>query len=301
MPTGNKYSVRRISRKDIPGLEVLFNQVYKRPVSKGYFEKKLGASHAGLEYAGFIAADPDGEIVASLCMVPCSILINGKRTRSAQLTDGMTLSSLRRAGLFGQLASSILELAISQGIELLFGFPNQDAFPALLKNDWVWKEDIDRFEIPVKRSIIWYYSRLTGGSGARFRKSAGSIHSILRDGFDGLDRNEKYIDYKLSLGNYGLIESAAGKAWIKTGSAIYIGDMEVEDEGFDALMKLITKAAVKNAAGRIHFQCSRGSRLHHLFGKRYRAIPSFPVVIKKVNPDLNTDRIKFTYADIDIF
>lgn len=301
MPTGNDYTVKRISRNDIPGLERLFNQVYKRPLPDGYFEKKLGTSYAGLEYAGFLASDHKGEIVASLCMVPCVILIKGAGIRSAQLTDGMTLASLRRAGLFGQLASSIIDLAKENEIELLFGFPNQDAFPALLKNGWVWKEDIDRFEIPVKRSINWYYNRLIGRKGSGFKKRSGNIHSVLRDGFDGLERNNEYLDYKLSLGNYGLIESSKGKAWVKAGSDLSVGDMEVEDEGFDGLMKLISREAVKNAASKIHFQCSRGSRLHHLFGKRYRATPSFPVVIKKINPNLNTDRIRFTYADIDIF
>lgn len=301
MPAGSDYTMRRISRKDIPALERLFSEVYKRPVADGYFEKKLGTSYAALEYAGFIASNLKGEIVASLCMVPCTILINGTGIRSAQLTDGMTLASLRRTGLFGQLASCIPDLAKNAGIELLFGFPNQDAFPALLKNGWVWKEDIDRFEIPVKRSVNWDFNRLVGRKGSTFKKRSGSIHSVLRDGFDGLDRNKEYLDYKLSLGNYGLIESSKGKAWVKAAADLSIGDMEVEDEGFDGLMKLIARTAVKNAARKIHFQCSRGSRLHHLFGKRYRATPSFPVVIKRINPDLNTDRIRFTYADIDIF
>ena len=301
MPTGNEYTVRRINRNDISGLERLFEHVYKRPVADGYFEKKLVTSYAGLEYAGFITAGPKGEIVASLCMVPCCILINGVSIKSAQLTDGMTNISQRRSGLFGQLVTCITDLAKQSGIELLFGFPNQDAFPALLKNGWIWKEDIDRFEIPVKRSINWYINRLAGRKGSSFTKRSGNIHSVLRDGFDGIDRNNEYIDYKLSMGNYGLVESGAGKAWIKTGLNLAIGDMEVEDEGFNGLMKLVKKEAVKNAAGKIDFQCSRGSRLHHLFGKRYRAIPSFPVVINKVNQDLNTDRIRFTYADIDIF
>jgi hypothetical protein len=301
MPTGNDYTVRRISRNDIPRLERLFSQVYKRRVVDGYFEKKLATSYAGLEYAGFIASATNGEIVASLCMVPCNILINGTTVKSAQLTDGMTSVSQRRSGLFGQLASCVLDLAKQSGIELLFGFPNQDAFPALLKNNWIWKEDIDRFEIPVKRSINWYFSRLKGRRDSGFSKTSGNIHSVLKDGFDAIERNDEYVNYKLSLGNYGLVESGRGKAWIKTGADLSIGDMEVEDEGFDGLMKLVFREAVKNAAHKIHFQCSRGSRLHHLFGKRYRAIPSFPVVIKKINPDLNTDRIRFTYADIDIF
>src|SRR5689334_730358 len=153
MPAGSDYTVRRIGRKDIPGLETLFNQVYKRQVAEGYFEKKLSSSFSKLEYAGYIASNAKNEIVASLCMVPCSILVNGTGIRSAQLTDGMTLASQRRTGIFGQLASAVLGLAKETGIELIFGFPNQDAFPALLKNGWVWKEDIDRFEIPIKRSI----------------------------------------------------------------------------------------------------------------------------------------------------
>jgi hypothetical protein len=98
-----------------------------------------------------------------------------------------------------------------------------------------------------------------------------------------------------------LIKTADGKAWAKTGSDLSIGDMEVEDEGFERLLKQVYREAIRNGVFNIHFQCSRGTRLHYLFGKRYRAIPSFPVVMKKMNQELDTSLIKFTYADIDIF
>src|SRR5689334_22779468 len=103
MPTGSDYTVRRIKRDDIPGLERLFNLVYKRPVAEGYFEKKLTTGYTELEYAGFIVSASNGEVVASLCMVPCCILINGAGIKAAQLTDGMTIASERRSGWFGQL------------------------------------------------------------------------------------------------------------------------------------------------------------------------------------------------------
>lgn len=301
MPTGNNYTIRRIRPEDIPELENLFHQVYKRPAASGYFEKKLATGYTGLEHAGFIASSIQGETVASMCMVPWFILLNGRKIKAAQLTDGMTHADYRRKGLYGQLTSCNFDLAKQSGIELIFGFPNQDALPALLKNGWEQQQQMDRFEIPVKRSILWYYNRLLRSNRSRLPEPSGEIHSVLRDGFDGIERSRDYINYKLSLGDYGIIQSSSGKAWIKARSDLSIGDMMVEDEGFNGLMKLVYKEAARNACSKIHFQCSRGTSIHHLFEKRYRAIPSFPVIIKKIHPDLNTAMIKFTYADIDIF
>jgi hypothetical protein len=301
MPAGNKYIISRIRHEDFPGLAEIFRKVYHRPVSNNYFEKKLATGHTGLDNAGFIASSSHGEMMAALCMVPCTVLLNGRNIKAAQLTDGMTDSGHRRNGLFGELVKANLELAKQSGIELLFGFPNLDSFQALLKNGWEEQQQLDRFVIPVKRSAYWLFRRLTGLKRLQSGEGPGNIHSVIKDGFDGIERNQDYITYKLSLNNYGLVKKADSRAWVKTGPDLSIGDMEVEDEGFETLLKQVYREAAKHGAINIHFQCSRGSRLHYLFGKRYRAIPSFPVVIKKINPDLNVERIKFTYADIDIF
>jgi hypothetical protein len=301
MPGGNKYTVTRIRQEDMQDLEKLFRKVYQRPVSHGYFEKKLATGYAGLDRAGFIASSSEGEVVACLCIVPCFVLVNGKRIKAAQLTDGMTDSSHRRNGLFGKLVTAILELSKESGIELLFGFPNQDSYQPLLKNGWEQEQQLDRFVIPVERSALWLFRRLTGLKILKSGERPDNIHSVIRDGFDGIERNPSYINYKLALSNYGLVKTADGKAWAKTGSNLSIGDMEVEDAGFERLLKQVYREAIRNGVFNIHFQCSRGTRLHYLFGKKYSAIPSFPVLMKKINPHLDTCRIKFTYADIDIF
>jgi hypothetical protein len=301
MPAGNNYTVTRIRQEDMPGLEKLFRKVYQRPVSPGYFKRKLATGYTGLDNAGFIASSSENEVVAVLCVVPCTILVNGKRIKAAQLTDGMTDSFHRRNGLFGELVTAIIELAKQSGIELLFGFPNQDSYQPLLKNGWEQQQQLDRFVIPVERSALWLFRRLTGLKLLKSGERPDNIHSVIRDGFDGIDRNPDHITYKLSLSNYGLVKTTDGKAWAKTGSDLSIGDMNVEDEGFERLLKKVYREAVRNGVYNIHFQCSRGSRLHYLFSRRYRAIPSFPVLMKKINPDLDTGRIKFTYADIDIF
>jgi hypothetical protein len=301
MPGGNKYTVTRIRQEDMAGLEKLFRKVYQRPVTPGYFKKKLATGYTGLDNAGFIVKSSEGEVVACLCIVPCFVLIKSKRIKAAQLTDGMTDIAHRKNGLFGELVKAILELSELSGIELLYGFPNQVAYPVWLKYGWEEQQQIDRFVIPVERSALWLFRRLTGLKHLMSAQRPDNIHSVIRDGFDGIERDPDYITYKLSLSNYGLIKTADGKAWAKTGSDLSIGDMEVEDEGFERLLNQVYREAIRNGVFNIHFQCSRGTRLHYLFGKRYRAIPSFPVVMKKINQELDTSLIKFTYADIDIF
>ncbi|MEO5561785.1 MAG: GNAT family N-acetyltransferase [Chitinophagaceae bacterium] len=302
MPTGNNTDriIKRISADTIPDIEKLYAQVYQKKPPVNYYKNKLATSFAGIEFAGFIAYAKNGTPVASLCIIPCFISQNNLRISAAQLTDGMTDPDYRGSGLFSYLSSAILDLAKQEGIDIVFGFPNQNAYPLLLHNGWNEMERLHRFEIPVKRSVKWLINRVSRPAKVNYEERTGCSNSVLADGFAGIERSKGYLLYKLFAGT-GIIKADTAKAWIKADHDLAIGDMIVDENNFEEMIQHIQAVAVKTGAGKIHFQGSPGTSLYKLFSKRYEAIPSFPVVIKKLNPKAETDRIKFTFADIDIF
>jgi len=66
-------------------------------------------------------------------------------------------------------------------------------------------------------------------------------------------------------------------------------------------MNKLSGLARKLGVAEIHFHASPQTKLHSLFAQRYQPIASFPVIFKELGDDIATDRIKFTFADIDIF
>lgn len=300
--------IRRIGRESMTDLEELYVKVYDRKPVKDHYSSKFATSYTGIEYAGWITYAGDRP-VASLCLVPCFISYGGKRILVAQLTDGMTDPMYRRSGLFNQLEGVVKEFAVRSGISFLFGFPNQHAYPILLKRGWEEMEKLDRFVIPVPRTLWWFVSRIFNHVNRRGTKNdkqnvpAHEIHcpnSVLSEGFAGMERSTGYFLYK-SFAPTTLIEAGEARAWIKTGIDLFIGDMKVSSQNFDEMIRRIQRVAKQSGAGAIHFQCSKDIGLHRLFSVCYQPIVSFPVLCKKLDNNIDAGEIRFTLADIDVF
>jgi GNAT superfamily N-acetyltransferase len=308
MHIGNKadeWIIKRMSPSATEDFNCLYAAVYGRKSLPNYYHHKFGTALAGINYSGFIAYNQDDQPIASLCLTPCHISYGNERIVAAQLTDGMTHPAYRKKGLFSELENHLAQMAKDEGIAVLFGFAVSATNPLLIKKGWYESERLDRFVIPVPHSIKWFLQALRRKTGIR-RKTAqhgsqpGCANSVLADGFAGIERNQEYLLYK-SFSLTEIIATANAKAWIKTGSQLVIGDMEVKEKDFDKTIIGIQSIAQETGASQIYFQSSKDTSLHTLFSQRYTAIPSFPVVMKKIRQGVDTARIKFTFADIDIF
>jgi GNAT superfamily N-acetyltransferase len=299
--------IKRISSDKMADMEKLYANTYHSGTPKDYYANKFATTFSAITYAGFIAYTEQGIPIASLCLIPCFIVDGKERILAAQLTDGMTDPAYRRTGLFGQLTEHVIQFASESGIRLLFGFPNQDASRLLARMGWEEKEKLDRFCIPVKHSLGWLQGRARRffKMNHRHRKlvsiaESGIQNSVFTSGFAGIERDSNYLLYK-SFSSTGVIEAGSSKAWIKPGRDLSIGDMEVSVDDFPKVMESLQQIAQQTGAGKIYFQCSPGTILHQLFSKYYKPVPSFPVLFKKLDPGIHSDKIKFTFADIDIF
>jgi hypothetical protein len=61
------------------------------------------------------------------------------------------------------------------------------------------------------------------------------------------------------------------------------------------------QVATRLGTRRIFFQVSPGTRLYDLFATKYTSTPSFPVIVLNLGANIPSDKLAFTFADIDIF
>ena len=80
-----------------------------------------------------------------------------------------------------------------------------------------------------------------------------------------------------------------------------VGDMDITDHDFDTVMNTLEKLARRVGVSSISFQVSPDTKLHTLFAAKHKPITSFPIVFLDLGADIPLDKIKFTFADIDIF
>ncbi len=307
------YSIARLDSDNIADLAQLRSEVYGTAPGKDYFPRKYNTAYTGVEHIGFIAYDERRRPAAFYGVIPCFIQYGQTIILAAQSADAMTHPQYQHKGLFLRLVLMTYELCRESGIRLVFGFPNQQSYPGLIRLGWQKTETMEYFSIDAGGLPMESFAKKTGLGPFFFQKyvratikkdllaEKGLPNSIIADGYAGVYRSDDYLEYK-SYHPTMVIRAGEAKAWIRFHNGLIIGDMEgVNEQNFMQAIERIKKIACRSGVCQVLFHSSPGTALHGLFSARYKAIPSFPVLLFDLGSSVPPEKIKFTFADIDIF
>ncbi len=301
----NEYIIKRFSENDIGHLEQLYEVVYKKKRPPQYFLKKHNSAYTGTSHIGYIAYK--GELpIAFYGVIPCFIQYEGKKILAAQSADTMTHPEYRYKNLFFDLSNMCFDLCKQNGITIVFGFPNQNSYHGAIKLGWQMTEIMDCFKVPVHINLFEkILSRIDKKEpDAALKKydvnEQGIENSVIKDGFSGVLRDENYLQYK-TYSKTNVLKVADSKIWISTKNGLSIGDIDTKGNDFDTLINTIKKLAAKFGTGVVYFHACKETSLHKLFEGKFHSIPSFPVLFQNFNENIDIKKIKFTFADIDVF
>jgi GNAT superfamily N-acetyltransferase len=308
-----EYYAERLDSNNLADVEKLHVSVYGRMPAPGFFLKKYNTAFTGETYIGFIAYSKEEIPIAFYGVIPCFMWIEDKIVLSAQSADTMTHPQYRNKGLFVELATLTFQLCRKAGIQLVFGFPNQNSLHGFInKLGWEMTERMDCFIIPaggfpwvrlLKKLPFfknWQIQRRQKQL-EKYRVTQQSVgNSVFEDGFAGVCRDDHFRNYKTYTETY-TIKISNWALWIKISGVLLIGDISVIPADFDYVLTELKKLARNIGLKEIHFHASPGTTLYGLFAKSFKSIPSFPVIFKDLAGDMPIDKIKFTSADIDTF
>jgi hypothetical protein len=301
-----EYSVARLSKDNLEDLAFLHLEVYGTPKPGVYFLKKYNTAYTGVENVGFIAYSRERKPVAFYGVIPCFIQFEKEVILVAQSADSMTHRLHRSRGLFNELSNMTFDLCRHLGIKLIFGFPNQNSYPAMVNRlGWIETHKMSRFTIPVSPGLGRFFFNNKKEYQERILSKLVSPrqdfhNSVIDDGYAGINRDKAYYQYK-AFENTHVIKIRSADLWIKVTRELIIGDIILKEKSSNIFFDELRALAKKLSLRKISFQVSRDCRLHHLFARHYEAIPSFPVLFKDLGSGLALENIKFTFADIDIF
>ncbi|MEP6845015.1 MAG: GNAT family N-acetyltransferase [Panacibacter sp.] len=308
-----EYHIARLSEENIGDVEQLHVAVYKKQPAKDHFKKKYNTTYTGVSNIGYLAYNNNGIPIAFYGVIPCFIKNENNILLAAQSADTMTHPDYRLKGMFVELSNLCFELCRTNKIKLVFGFPNQNFYQAAInKPGWKFTEIMDRFTISVKtvklksifskfvitRKIYHKYEILV--LKKYMANDSGVENSVIKDGYAGVYRNKDYLAYK-SYSSTQVIKIGASKIWIKVSTNITVGDIELNENNIDEILLTIKKIAASLRMPVIYFHACKQTTLHQLFAERFAATPSFPVLFQDFGSELSPEKIKFTFADIDIF
>jgi len=307
------YYIKRLDKHNLDDVDELHTIVYGKKAAPGYFKNKYNTTYTGAEYIGYIAYNIELVPIAFYAVIPCFLRYDGRLVLSAQSADTMTNPNYRFKGLFVELSNLTFKLCRDEGIFIVFGFPNQNSYHgAVNKLGWQLTETLSYFTIaaarlslegmaskhPILKKLYSWYTDSVLGSYLTPQK--GIANSMIAEGFAGIDRSENYLNYKM-YSKTRVIKLGAALVWFKVGNGLTIGDILLNGEDIDVAIEKLKVLAYKLGLKQIVFQASPASTLYASLIIRYTATPSFPVLFQNFDSGLVPEKIKFTFADIDIF
>jgi hypothetical protein len=305
MSEQKEYYIERFDISRIKDIEELFVAVYKKKSAENYFSKKYDTAYTGVSYIGYMAYKEKTPI-AFYGVIPCFIQYGNEIILAAQSADTMTHPEYRGKGLFISLAKKCYELCKKNNISFVFGFPNQNSYRGFIKLEFEIPEVMDCFQIKIGKSFLKkILAKIDTKRDSRVLKKyiideKGLENSVIRDGFFGLHRDNKYFDYKTYSKSY-VLKIKESKVWISIKGALWIGDMICAKNNFMDTINSIKKIAFKLGVSAIYFHVSKETFLHKSFSEKFTNLPSFPVIFLNFTDYIDIKKIKFTFADVDIF
>lgn len=312
LPAG--YRLERLTRKSCTDLALLCKTVSGKYISPEYFVNKYNTAYTGLTFMGFIVYDSNNRPVAFNGLQPVYIQYKNERLLAAQNIDIMTDPAHRLKGMFVFLSRCLFDLAKEHNIRLLFGFPNQQSYHGTVNRlGWKQTEHLSLFRIAVKP--LWW--------AALFRKikplkafyklyrqkvlrrklvnEHGFQNAAKEDGFAVIDRSPSYLEWKKYNESF-VIMAGGARVWVSDRYHLMIGDMEHADEKkIQDVIRDLAALAAKLGIAEVQFHTAPETALHAVWNKRVEPGESYPVLFQDFGSAIPIEKIKFSFADVDIF
>lgn len=310
-----EYQFFRIQEKHLGDIKILHDIIFGNDISDSFLPNKFNTSEFGASPIGFIACDENNVPVAFYGVYPCTMIYRGKRFLVAQSGDTMTHPEHQGKGLFTQLAQLTYEACKSEGIHLVFGFPNENSYPGFVKRlGWTHFDNLSVYLMRLK-GLTWlrvkktlrlpqsWHTRWCQYIFKRQPKGHPFASSITSDVHAVVDHSPEFFEYKCYGGNF-LIDVNGISVWVKFNAEyLIIGDMDVRTE--EDFLKVTRKLKrIARWCGLPHLRMHVSSSTHYdewfqRHGKKHNL--SYPVGGIAFSEEIPLEMLKFTTADNDTF
>jgi hypothetical protein len=306
----SQYSIERLSADNLHKLQTLYKAVFHKTVSVDFLQKKYDTRFTGVQFIGYLALSPDKTAAAFYGVLPCYFSLQGRVFLAAQSGDTMTHPSHQRAGLFLQLAEKTYALATEKGIELIFGFPNQNSLPGFQKLKWTFLPSaMKRFTFDSYPSKIYAVTRIPFLLLSRnwilrkmYRDHTKISHVANDIHPDGLLRDDRFVEYK-KYSNSMFIQIEGARAWLKSDGILKVGYVDVSGiASMPNFLRNLKQVALRSGSRHLLFLTMENTRLFKALAPFAMPQDSFPIGFLPLTPGgWNFSDVEFEYCDIDIF
>jgi hypothetical protein len=311
----SEYKAERINRNSYKDFVNIYNKVIKSKIKINFPENKFNTVPAtGIENIGFIVYHLNGEPVAFYGVYPLFAYLRNKKILIAQSGDTMTKPEHTGLGLFICSAELTYNLCKENHIDGVFGFPSPSSYRTFSKKlNWKFNGNLKKYRfivpaIPIafitekvnflKPLYLWWVRIII----SFYKKSEFFEGSIVRNGQDGILRDEAFWNYKMSSGNNFALNIGGTNLVIKTNGTLSIGDIEVNSKTeIRPILKKLKLLAFLTFNAHVVFHMSPGTVLDEKLSSVQAGTEGLPIGYINFNNEFDLSTLKFTYFDFDTF
>ncbi len=162
---------RPIRREDVGAISTLYRRCFGIDPSQAYIRWRYLDTPLGVTPT-MLAFDRD-DCIGSYGVWPTKLLLSGTRVAGGQAIDSMTHPDYRGRGLFVELGEHCYEVLQQLGIRVLYGFPNESAYPGRIRRlNWDHVDDIHHWVRPLWVAGASPFGRLVAAGSLLWRPTS---------------------------------------------------------------------------------------------------------------------------------
>jgi hypothetical protein len=222
----------------------------------------------------------------------------------------------RRKKLFVLLAEKTFEYCKGNGIQMIYGFPNELSYMSFVKRlKWCHDENIRAYHIRCKclpfirlKSKLPFLTNVLDSLKLKrlegLETTSRPFESIgPKDNQVGVLRDEKFLAYKSNSKKY-FLEIEGVLVWVKPKEMfLLVGDIEkCSDETFHKIIKKLQKICFLMGIPHLRFHTSPNSNIERLLipiSKKHEI--EYPIGYLKLSDSIEPSAIQYSLADYDTF
>ena len=311
-----EYRFDRLSQNNLYNLISLYRDCFKLKVDIEFLRKKYDTISFGTELIGFIAFDKKtNEAAGYYGVFPMLASISGKTVLVAQSGDTMTHPKHQGKGLFIHLAKITYELAGSEGIDFVFGFPNKNSYPGFKKKlDWVFYKNIHVYSIATRSIPFDKLFKKSGFFESAYHKYVlKKLRKHLTDevvpnslqqqepGCGYIVHDKRFFNYKVFYPSYKVIVNSV-KCVVRVDGRLWVGDIDFcSKDKIHMVLDGLIDLAKRIGCSSVQFAVTEDTFYDGILKERYGIKSTNPIGYLSFGGKEDPSRFNYQAVDFDTY
>jgi hypothetical protein len=311
----SEYTFNRLTKERLKDVCKIFIASTRKGFSPEKLFNKYETGFTGKQFIAYIAYDSENNPAAFYGIIPCFAKYNNQKILIAQAVDGITHPNHQRKGLFLQLISRVTELAKKEGVNFIYGIPNEKSFPAFRdKVKWTVNNNMIIYKFPVVTlpiSSIFRYGKISKSLYQAYTKMILCFLTKSSELFEnpgvndqtfGINRDNDFLEYKNRQFSKHIFLLSQKKVWLSIDGAMKVGDIETTDP--TTLKKIIKKLKLLSfflGVRKVVFQFSPESKHVPIFSTIRKPEVGLPIIYLNISNKYDPAKFVISLADFDTY